>query len=581
MTHKVAVGQGAVMAVFMLFILVTFIETLMAESATERASTQYRATIALRSAHADMVDINGLVRGIMLTQNDFLVQVYEDTDVRYQKNFRKFMQLIEGDEKGVAMGRKVRDAFETLKEKVYSEQMRLAMSGEEGNIDKAIAYETEGKAYEYLETVLFTIADLIEHQEAKQAQAEAAMRDAFFSQKVSLGIAAILAILLAIALSRLTGRRIAQPVEDITGAMRAIAGGDKKQSIPHQGRGDEIGAMAKTVVVFRDAMVETESLAEETRRQQEKQAEESARAAEEERRRVAEREEAAERRQARADQLEELVRDFENRILTSVGNMESASTDMRQTADDMAESAQSTQEQVTRVSRTSSEMQSEASGMKDAVEGFTQAMQSITEHMEQADSLSSEASEASRRGATTVEKLTEASGKIGAVVELIDDIAEQTNMLALNATIEAARAGDAGKGFAVVAGEVKSLASQTANATADISTQVKAMQNVSEEVRKAITTADEQMTELAGVLRRVVGTIQEQYSATDQLSRAATVTQQGSDEVASGLEQVTGGADQASAAAADVLSAIEKLEQTAQTLRTDVDGFLSDYSKID
>ena len=86
----------------------------------------------------------------------------------------------------------------------------------------------------------------------------------------------------------------------------------------------------------------------------------------------------------------------------------------------------------------------------------------------------------------TIRQLAESSGRIGEVVGLISDIAEQTNLLALNATIEAARAGEAGKGFAVVASEVKSLANQTGKATEEISAQVCEIQSVTQGVVSAI-----------------------------------------------------------------------------------------------
>src|SRR3546814_7043839 len=86
------------------------------------------------------------------------------------------------------------------------------------------------------------------------------------------------------------------------------------------------------------------------------------------------------------------------------------------------------------------------------------------------------ATDRARETGATVDGLAQAASKIGEVVNLITEIASQTNLLALNATIEAARAGEAGKGFAVVASEVKNLATQTAQATEDISAQIAAIQ---------------------------------------------------------------------------------------------------------
>ena len=111
-------------------------------------------------------------------------------------------------------------------------------------------------------------------------------------------------------------------------------------------------------------------------------------------------------------------------------------------------------------------------------------------------------------------KLSRAAQEIGDVVKLITAIAEQTNLLALNATIEAARAGDAGRGFAVVASEVKSLASQTAKATDEISSHILGMQDATQELVAAIKAIGGTIGQISSIASTIASAVEQQSSAT-------------------------------------------------------------------
>lgn len=114
------------------------------------------------------------------------------------------------------------------------------------------------------------------------------------------------------------------------------------------------------------------------------------------------------------------------------------------------------------------------------------SVQEMTQMTHKSSHMTAEAMDKAEQATEAVERLADASIKVGEVVNLITDIAEQTNLLALNATIESARAGEAGKGFAVVANEVKNLAAQTTRATDDIQKQVASIQSVSKQCAAAI-----------------------------------------------------------------------------------------------
>jgi methyl-accepting chemotaxis protein len=174
----------------------------------------------------------------------------------------------------------------------------------------------------------------------------------------------------------------------------------------------------------------------------------------------------------------------------------------------------------------------------------------------------------------TVKGLAEAAVKIGEVVDLINDIAGQTNLLALNATIEAARAGEAGKGFAVVAQEVKNLANQTAKATEEISSQIGAVQ---EETNDAVT-AIEKIRGIIGEVNDIATTIssavEEQGVSTQEIARNVQQAAKGTQDVNSNIEAVSRAAGETGSAANQVLNASQDMARQAEGLRGEVEAAL-------
>ena len=143
--------------------------------------------------------------------------------------------------------------------------------------------------------------------------------------------------------------------------------------------------------------------------------------------------------------------------------------------------------------------------------------------------------------ALATQKLQSASGAMDQVVQLIERIANQINLLALNATIESARAGEAGKGFAVVAGEVKSLANQTSQATAQISQEIAAMQDISNEVNTMLSAIRESVTGVQHSVTGVAGAVEEQSAATREISSNMQTAAQGVEDINRGLQGIVAG----------------------------------------
>ncbi len=172
-------------------------------------------------------------------------------------------------------------------------------------------------------------------------------------------------------------------------------------------------------------------------------------------------------------------------------------------------------------------------------------------------------------------QLAAAAKQIGAVTDMISEIAGKTNLLALNATIEAARAGDAGKGFAVVASEVKSLANQTAHATHEISQQITAMQSATTETVSAIQAISGTIGQLSDIATTIAAAVEEQGAATQEIARNVQQAAAGTAEVSSNIAGVTQAVSATGTAAEQVLGAAGELAKQGEALRSQVDRFLS------
>ena len=256
----------------------------------------------------------------------------------------------------------------------------------------------------------------------------------------------------AIALAALLGQRqIAGPLHQVTAALQKLAAGDR--TLPEvQLKQDEIGDIWRTMRVFADAMAETERLRPKPRGRR------GGRAA------------PPPRDGGPGPDLRGDVGDVLRQVQASAEEMRVATGVVNNSAEEVTG-------QSAAVGRSAERAAAGVGSAAAAAEELTASIDEIASHMEQSAAASRQAVDETKVTNGVVRQLSEAAQKVGDIVNLISDIAAQTNLLALNATIEAARAGEAGKGFAVVAQEVKSLATQTARATGDISAQIAAIQN--------------------------------------------------------------------------------------------------------
>jgi methyl-accepting chemotaxis protein len=398
--------------------------------------------------------------------------------------------------------------------------------------------------------VLPLATEVIQVARVIDENATAALAAARNKTRISLIVSAVL-ILLAVCLSGwMLARGISRPVTAMTEAMTRLASGDRDVEIPTAGGSNEIGSMARAVMVFRESMERADALAAEH---------------------------AADReiRERRAAAIETLAESFGRAMETSLESVTGTADELRHTAETMASTAEATNDHATAVMAISEESSANARSVATASEQLSASITEIGGQVMHSATIAASAVQEIHETNETVVTLASAATEIGSVVELINQIAGQTNLLALNATIEAARAGDAGKGFAVVAGEVKNLASQTAKATEGITTQIEAIQNNTDHAVQAIEKIRSVIGDLFDSSTDIAGAVEEQGSATREIADNAQQVADGARDVSGNMSDVSAAAGKTDAASGNVLSAAQSLAKYSETLHREVEKFLT------
>jgi methyl-accepting chemotaxis protein len=358
------------------------------------------------------------------------------------------------------------------------------------------------------------------------------------------------AVVLCLLLAYVIINNISRPIHSLTGAMARLAAGDWNAEVPGADRSDELGQMAQTVEILKTNGMEA------TRLKAEQEAQQAAKA-------------------QRAVRLETLTRAFEVKTGELVGQLSSAATDLQTTAQSMTGTAGQATRQATGVAAAAEQASANVQTVAAAAEELSSSITEISRQVAQSARVAGRALEDARRTDAVVQALADNAQKIGEVVGLISNIAGQTNLLALNATIEAARAGDAGKGFAVVASEVKSLATQTAKATEDISRQISQIQTATKEAVISIQGIGTTIGEISEIAAAIAAAVEQQGAATKEIARNVQQAASGTQEVSANIVGVSQGANETGAAANQVLGAAGELSRQAEQLRTEVGHYIS------
>ncbi|PDT79231.1 methyl-accepting chemotaxis protein [Bradyrhizobium sp. C9] len=388
--------------------------------------------------------------------------------------------------------------------------------------------------------------------ELNNTGADKAAQDSANNYSSALMMVAILlgiAILISVGVSFYTVRDISSGIASIVAPMQALGRGDLTADVPHQGEKTEIGAMADTLQVFKEALVA-------------KKAADEAAAAD------------AEAKIERGRRVDTITRNFEQMIGEIVQTVSSASTQLEASASTLSSTARRSQELTTSVAAASEEASTNVQSVASATEELSSSVTEISRQVQESARMAGDAVGQARTTNDRVSELSKAAARIGDVVELINTIAGQTNLLALNATIEAARAGEAGRGFAVVASEVKALAEQTAKATGEIGQQIAGIQTATQESVGAIKEISSTIERLSEISSTIAAAVEEQGAATQEISRNVQQAAQGTQQVSANITDVQQGANETGSASSQVLSAAQSLSGDSNRLKLEVGRFL-------
>ena len=368
--------------------------------------------------------------------------------------------------------------------------------------------------------------------------------------RIGIVMVGIAMVALGLGFSWLIGRSITRPLQGLASVMRRLADGDTSARIPATHARDEIGGMARTVIVFRDSMIEREKLAQSQS-------------------------EASRARETRSDMIGITIAHFKQTVENALAKLratsqklETSSSDLNKSADTVSSQAHTAEERVTAASNN-------VAAAASSVEELAASIGEIASQAAKSTDVAERAVSEAQRTVSTMSELAGAATRIGEVVGLIQAIAGQTNLLALNATIEAARAGEAGRGFAVVASEVKSLAGQTAKATEEIADQIGSIQSAAADAAQAIEQVNVIIRDMSSIAVSVAATVDQQNSAVASIAEGVNRASGEARTGAEAMSQVSGVISNARATASDVKDLADTVAVEAEGLEAEVRQFLT------
>jgi methyl-accepting chemotaxis protein len=368
--------------------------------------------------------------------------------------------------------------------------------------------------------------------------------------RTAAGVIGIL-MLLSIGIAWAVTRSVVKPLSGLKARMATLSVGELDAVVADTARQDEIGEMARTVQVFKDAMIETSRL-----RQQQSERD-------------------AQQAQQRKREMSALADQFEGTVGEIIQMVSSASTELEASANGLSKTADKAETVSSRAATASEEASTNVRLVASASDAMASSIGDISKQVEASARIAGEAVDQAQRTDARMNQLSQAAARIGDVVELINTIAGQTNLLALNATIEAARAGDAGRGFAVVASEVKALAEQTAKATGEISQQISGIQAATQESVTAIKEIGATIGRISEISSTIAKAVEQQGSATTDIARSVQRAAAGTSQVASSITEVQRGAAETGSASSQVLAAAQTLSGESNRLKLEVGKFMN------
>ena len=420
-----------------------------------------------------------------------------------------------------------------------------------GNRDQADKQALQAR--DKFNLIVDAMEKVVDFNNAGAADALAQAGETYRHASILFVIAVLIALAIGVASYLMVIRTVCRPIVDLQGRMGRLADDDLSVDIPGCDRRDEIGGMARAVEVFKRNGIERREMLEREKAE------------------IAQREDRARRRDAATASFNREVAGIMQTVTAAANELDATSTGLSSTAEEGARQAHA-------VAAGAEEAAANVQTVAAATEELSASISEISHQMVEARTVAGIANDESRRANERIQGLVESAQKIGEVVRLIQDIASQTNLLALNATIEAARAGEAGKGFAVVANEVKTLASQTAKATEEITGQVQAVQGSTQEAVQAIAGIGNTIARIHEISATIAAAVEEQGAATNEIARNVALAAAGTSEVTSNIAYVNEIARETGTSATQVSATSSELSVQSTHLKKVIDDFLHEMA---
>ncbi|MGY3608430.1 MULTISPECIES: methyl-accepting chemotaxis protein [unclassified Bradyrhizobium] len=539
-------------AIFALFAVLTAAITFLSDHNSRRNAELTEAVETASRAALNVERVNSLVyavvmesRGIYMSTDPAAVKKYGDGLLKFNERIlavvKSWEQIVQADDaEQFAKFKKRIEQFVDFRKELVRRGVEIgAAAGREWG---------DNDANRDVRTALNKDLEALSKVYAERSRKLAQETDANRTMALVLTGLGGLALVLVVFGVLIIARSIARPLSAITTTIRQVAAGEENVAVPHTGRGDEIGALARAIEIFREAMQRNRNLNSQVL--QESRA-----------------------RDDRTRHIEASVDTFREAIGAVLRAVNDNAASMRDTAQAIASVASDARDRAVTAAGATTQAAGNVSAVASAAEELSASVQEIGRQVRQSAGAVEEAGQRTDKSVAEIEGLAAATQRIDGVLTLIRAIAEQTNLLALNATIEAARAGDAGRGFAVVAHEVKALAEQTAKATVDIGENIGMIQTSTRNSVEAVREIGNAVREINAVTSNIASAVGEQDAATREISINAQAAAQGNDTLVVNIGSLSEAMGKTSVAAESVLAASGDLTATAETLSREVEKF--------
>ena len=539
-------------AIFALFAVLTAAMAMLSNYNSRRSADLASAIETANAAALNVERVNSLVyavvmesRGVYMSSEPAVVKKYGDGLLKFNAQIldvvKRWETIVRADdaEQFATFKKRIEQFVEFRKELVRrGVEINAAAGREWGDNDANRAVRSA------LNKDLEALSKVYAERARQIAQQTETNRELSFVLTCLAGMSLVLVVIGIVIIAR----SIARPLASITATIKQVADGAENVVVPHSDRGDEIGALARAIQVFQDAMGRNRNLASQVWHD-------------------------AAAREERARHIERSVEQFREAIGAIMRGLSDNASVMRETAQTITRVTADASSRAGTAANATEQASHNVTAVAGAAEELSASVVEIGRQVRQSAGAVEQTGQRTEKSISEIESLAAATQRIDGVLNLIQAIAEQTNLLALNATIEAARAGDAGRGFAVVAHEVKALAGQTAKATAEIGENVSMIQASTRNAVDAVREIGGAVREINEVTAAIAGAIGQQDAATREISSNAQSAAQGNETLVANITSLRDAIGETDAAASSVLTAASSLTATADTLSREVEKF--------